>query len=175
MWSLAAIAYECLTGRVPFEGGTGPAILLAILSNDPKPPSETGAAQHVPATLDPVIETALAKDPIHRIGSAGALVDRIGAAYGLTGSHAEWAAIPQDDLGRRIREGLPAALAAHRATAGNAGSLAAMDSAFQEERPAAFTEDLVMGVPARRAGWLIPLLVFVLVGFGAAVALVFLR
>ena len=175
VWSLAAIAYECLTGRVPFEGGTGPAILLAILSNDPKPPSETGAAQHVPATLDPVIETALAKDPIHRIGSAGALVDRIGAAYGLTGSHAEWAAIPQDDLGRRIREGLPAALAAHRATAGNAGSLAAMDSAFQEERPAAFTEDLVMGVPARRAGWLIPLLVFVLVGFGAAVALVFLR
>ena len=38
-----------------------------------------------------------------------------------------------------------------------------------------FTEDLVMGVPARRAGWLIPLLVVVLVGIGAAVALVFLR
>src|SRR4029079_12038685 len=27
VWSMAAIAYECLTGTIPFKGNTGPAIL----------------------------------------------------------------------------------------------------------------------------------------------------
>ena len=176
VWSLAAIAYECLTGRVPFEGGTGPAILLAILSNDPKPPSEIGAAHHVPVSLDPVIEAALAKDPNHRVPTAGELVTRIGHAYGLTGNHVDWATVAQEELGRRIREGLPAALEAHKAAVGNAASLAAMDSAFREEQSSAFVEDLVMGVPARRTGWILPAVVLaVLAVVGAAVALIALR
>src|SRR5262249_21328053 len=62
VWSLAAIAYECLAGIVPFSGSTGPAILLAILSNEAKPPSEAGAAHSVPKTLDPVIDAALTKE-----------------------------------------------------------------------------------------------------------------
>src|SRR5262249_35470306 len=54
VWSMAAIAYECVTGTVPFSGNNGPAILLAILSTDPTPPSDVGKAHGVPATLDPV-------------------------------------------------------------------------------------------------------------------------
>jgi len=174
VWSTAAIAYECLTGRVPFEGSTGPAILLAILSNNPKPPSVVGAAHSVPTTLDPVIESALTKDPDYRTPTVGALVDQIGAAYGLIGSYTEWAAATQAELASRIRDGLPGALAARQADTAGPASLSAMDSAFREEQ--AFAEDLVMGVPDKRTGWVVPaLLVLALVGIGAAVALVFLR
>lgn len=176
VWSMGAIAYECLTGRVPFEGSTGPAILLAILSSEPKPPSVVGAAHHVPATLDAVMEAALMKEPDLRIATAGALVDRIGAAYGLAGTHAEWASAPQEELGRRIREGLPAALEAQRsAAAPPAAALSAMDSAFQEDRSNAFAEDIVMGVPDRRPGWIVPVLLVALLGLGAVVAFFVVR
>jgi serine/threonine-protein kinase len=158
VWSMAAIAYECLTGSIPFRGTTGPAILLAILSHDPAPPSETGKAHGVPATLDPVIEEALAKNPGIRIPSMGALVDRIGQAYGLAGSHAEWARTPQAELGARIREGLPAAIAKYEAEK-PAVDLKGMDDAFKagsEGGPAggAFQEDLVMGVPSGPPKWI---------------------
>ncbi|MEZ4313146.1 MAG: serine/threonine-protein kinase [Polyangiaceae bacterium] len=176
VWSTAAIAYEALPGRVPFEGSTGPAILLAILSNDPKPPSETGAAHNVPASLDPVMEVALMKNADLRIPTVGELVDRMGAAYGLGGHHGEWATTPQQDLAERIRQGLPAALEAHRQKAAQAPSLQAMDSAFRDEDdPNAFQEDIVMGVPDRRPSWVVPLALVALVGIGAAVAFLFLR
>lgn len=175
VWSMGAIAYECLTGRVPFEGSTGPSILLAILSNEPKPPSEVGAAHHVPLTLDAVMEAALMKDAALRIGTAGSLVDRIGAAYGLTGSHAEWAAVPQEELARRIREGLPRVLESHKSAAAAPASLGAMDAAFQEEKTNAFTEDIVMGVPDRRPGWILPVVLVALLGVGAVIAFAFIR
>lgn len=174
VWSLGAIAYECLTGRVPFEGTTGPAILLAILSNDPKPPSQIGAAHQVPPTLDAVMEAALMKDAELRIPTVGALVDRIGAAYGLTGGHAEWASSPQSDLGERIREGLPRALETLKG-AGQGPSMAAMDSAFREERAGAFGEDIVMGVPDRKPSWMIVVVVLALVGVGVVVAFLLVR
>lgn len=176
VWSMGAIAYECLTGRVPFEGGTGPAILLAILSNEPRPPSEAGAAHQVPATLDAVMEAALMKDPELRIASTGALVDRIGAAYGLAGNHTEWAMVPQEQLALRIREGLPRLLEAQNGSAAGPASLSAMDAAFQEEKAsAAFDEDIVMGVPGKRPGWLVPVVLVALLGLGAAVAFIFVR
>jgi serine/threonine protein kinase len=175
VWSMGAIAYECLTGIVPFQGGTGPAILLAILSNEPKPPSEVGAPHQVPATLDAVMEAALMKEPDLRIASAGALVDRIGAAYGLTGTHADWAGVPQEELGRRIRQGLPGAIEAQKGSATAPVSLSAMDSAFEEEKASAFNDDLVMGVPDKRPGWVVPVVLVALLGLGAVVAFIFVR
>src|SRR6478609_5619923 len=63
VWALAAIAYECVTGRVPFQGNNGPSILLEILTKEAKPPSEVGAGQKhsVPPTLDPVLAKAFKK------------------------------------------------------------------------------------------------------------------
>jgi serine/threonine-protein kinase len=177
VWSLGAIAYECLTGRVPFEGSTGPAILLAILSSEPKPPSEVGAAHKVPASLDPVIEMALMKEPAPRTPTVGALVNAIGAAYGLTGDHTEWANVSQEDLAQRIRDGLPQALEKHRATAQSAASLAEMDAAFRgEPGPTAFNDDMIMGVPsAKRPAWIVPAIVVAVLAVGAVVALLALR
>jgi serine/threonine-protein kinase len=170
VWSMAAIAYECLTGTLPFRGTTGPAILLAILSNEPEPPSEAGKARGVPATLDLVIEEALAKNAAIRVPTMSALVDRIGHAYGLAGTHAEWARTPPEQLAEQIRAGLPAALERHAAELAKAPPPKAMDEAFRAGSaggPAggALAEDLVMGVPSGPPRWIYALVAgMVLVG-----------
>jgi serine/threonine-protein kinase len=104
VWALAAIAYECVTGSVPFKGNNGPSILLEILTKEPKPASEVAALQRhrVPPTLDAVMASAFRKHPAQRIPSVGALADAFGAAYGLEGTHFDWATIPEGELTTRI-------------------------------------------------------------------------
>ncbi len=188
VWSLAAIAYECLTGSVPFQGGTGPAILLSILTKDPVPPSEAGKAQNVPKTLDDVMEEALTKDPGIRIGSVGAFADRLGHAHGLDGDHRVWAVVPQSELAAKIQAALPAALEKHAAgQAARGGSLAAMDQAMRdpfmagsEGGPAARMvaggdDEIVMGLPPARPRWLVPAVAGAAVIVGAVVAFLIAR
>jgi serine/threonine-protein kinase len=194
VWSLAAIAYECLTGKVPFAGPTGPAILLAILTNEPTPPSEVGKAQGVPKTLDPVIEAALTKEPSIRIPTIGALADRVGHAYGLEGDHAEWARLTQDELKRRIEAGLPEALRRYETLGGAAPNTAAMDAAFRAPNaapdpfmagsaggpsgimpPGSFDDDLVMGVPSAPPKWLLPAVAGAAVVVGVLITFLILR
>jgi serine/threonine protein kinase len=185
VWSLAAIAFECLTGKVPFTGPTGPAILLAILNEDPKAPSEVGKAYRVPPTLDAVMEAALTKDAGIRIPTIGALVDRIGQAYGLEGSYEAWARTPQAELRARITVGLPEAVARHTA-APPAPDLKDMDAAFRAEDPfragsnggpaaapatQSFGEDMVMGVPQGRPPWVYAAAVAAVVVFVIAIFL----
>ncbi len=113
VWALAAIAYECATGQVPFKGNNGPSILLEILTKEPAAVSELGreAKYPVPPTLDRVMTHAFKKNPLMRIGSVGQLADAFGTAYGLSGDHRAWAATPQDELGRAIEQRLPELLA----------------------------------------------------------------
>lgn len=104
VWALAAICYECVTSKVPFGGNTGPAILVAILSQEPSPPSAAGGGQKyaVSPGLDEVMVRAFKKNPAARIPSAGALADAVGNAYGLEGSHREWAKTAEVVLGTQI-------------------------------------------------------------------------
>lgn len=114
VWALAAIIYECVVGRVPFVGNNGPSILLEILTKEPKPPSEAAKEQKypVPPSLDRVMTHAFKKSAAMRIGSVGALADAIGAAYGLTGTHFEWAKASETSLEAAISANLPALMAA---------------------------------------------------------------
>lgn len=106
VFALAAIAYECVTGHVPFGGNNGPAILLAILTEDPLPPSikAQGVSNPPPPALDDVMEEALAKNPNIRTRSVGAFADAFGHAYGLDGSHLTWAKISLADLEAKVAE-----------------------------------------------------------------------
>lgn len=114
VWALAAIIYECVVGRVPFVGNNGPSILLEILTKEPKPPSEAAKEQKypVPPSLDRVMTHAFKKSAAMRIGSVGALADAVGAAYGLTGTHFEWAKASETSLEAAISANLPALMAA---------------------------------------------------------------
>jgi serine/threonine-protein kinase len=109
VWALAAIVYECITGQVPFTGNNGPAILLLILTKEPTPPSVAAKGKKfpVPPTVDAVIAHALKKSAALRLGSLGALADGMGRAYGLSGSHAEWAYVRESELQRQIDERMP--------------------------------------------------------------------
>jgi serine/threonine-protein kinase len=139
VWSVAAIAYEALTGSRPFRGADEREILGAILTKDPDPPSVAGKAQGVPPMLDEVFELALMKDPAPRIPTVAALADRVCAAYGLEGTHADWAYVPARDLAKVIKKELPRVLAEWQASR----------PVPAPEEKAAFDEDLVMGVPKR--------------------------
>lgn len=92
IFALAAIAYESIAGEVPFTGGNGPAILLAILTKNPPPISTKAPPElQIPPSLDDVIDDALAKKPEMRTPTVGAFADAFGRAFGLAGDHHVWA------------------------------------------------------------------------------------
>jgi serine/threonine-protein kinase len=104
VFSLAAVAYECVTGFVPFDGNNGPSILLAIMTQEPVMATARGIAAKYPIVpaVDDVLEEGLAKNAAIRTASVGALADAIGRAYGLQGGHGDWAYAPQSELAAHV-------------------------------------------------------------------------
>lgn len=151
VWSLTAIAYEALVGVVPFEGKTGPQVLLAILSNHPQPPSIVAdASQPVPPRVDEVVDHGLAKDPQQRIGSVSELADQFGRAYGLIGSHTDWAYLPEQQLQAQLEQSLAAALASPPQPRAQMPSVRGVDPSVAPGGASGgdlTDDDFVMGVP----------------------------
>ena len=83
IWSLGIVVFECLTGRLPFEGIRGPRLISAI-SRQPLPiPSKIAA---VPPGFDAWFQRATARDLEQRESSAEALArDFVALAQGYTG------------------------------------------------------------------------------------------
>jgi serine/threonine protein kinase len=108
VWSLAAIAYECITGQLPFGGSNGPSILFEILTNSPRAPTSwaSEAKYPIPHALDRVMAHAFQKAPGMRIPTVGDLADRIGQAYGLSGTHHVWVRETEAAVSQQVREGL---------------------------------------------------------------------
>lgn len=143
VWALAAICYECVTARVPFGGNTGPVILVAILTQEPVPPSVAGAGQKYPISpaLDEVMARAFKKNPVARIPSAGTLADALGHAYGLEGSHREWATTPEAVLGTKIARSASKIHRTPAAAPSSVGQGVASASAFELGDPFAQAPD----------------------------------
>ena len=72
VYSLGCVVYEVLTGERPFARGTELATVYAHLSEPPPRASEV--RPELPAALDDVIATALAKNPDDRYATAGELL-----------------------------------------------------------------------------------------------------
>jgi serine/threonine-protein kinase len=71
LYALGVTAFFALTGRLPFEAATAPALIAAHLL-EPAPPLAT-VAPHVPARLAAAVDKCLAKDPAARWPSGEAL------------------------------------------------------------------------------------------------------
>ena len=90
LYSLGVVAYECLTGRAPFESGDAFAILMAHI-NEPLPQPRLNDPED--RALFPIIERMLAKSPDDRFQTADELIKALGASvpvrsHGATASPA---------------------------------------------------------------------------------------
>jgi serine/threonine protein kinase len=77
IYSLGVVAYQMITGRVPFTGGNSLALLLKHVTERPRPIAELRA--DAPKGLRDAIERALMKSPEDRWPSAAALRDALTA------------------------------------------------------------------------------------------------
>ncbi|GAA4589650.1 serine/threonine-protein kinase [Actinoplanes octamycinicus] len=77
LYALGAVAYHCLTGHPPFEGGDPVSIALRHVTETPEPlPGE------LPEPVRALVTRALAKDPADRHPSAAALASAARSAVG---------------------------------------------------------------------------------------------
>jgi eukaryotic-like serine/threonine-protein kinase len=75
IFSLGVVLYELVTGRRPFDADSLQGICSRILSSTPLPPSHANPS--VPAPLNELIASCLAKDPNQRCASAETLAERL--------------------------------------------------------------------------------------------------
>ncbi|MGE5648401.1 MAG: protein kinase domain-containing protein [Acidobacteriota bacterium] len=80
LYSLGAVLYEALTGAPPFHSRSQFELMLAHVSEPPKPPSEVNP--NLPAALDAVLLRALAKDPAARFQTADEFRESLQAIRG---------------------------------------------------------------------------------------------
>jgi eukaryotic-like serine/threonine-protein kinase len=73
IFSLGVILYEMITGNRPFDSDSLQGICSRVLSSTPLPPSHTNPS--LPAGLNELVASCLAKDPAHRRNSGDDLAD----------------------------------------------------------------------------------------------------
>jgi serine/threonine-protein kinase len=75
VYSLGCVLYECLTGAVPFPGGTDAAVMYGHLQEEP--PLVTDERPELPAAIDRVTAKAMAKHRTDRYATCGDLVREV--------------------------------------------------------------------------------------------------
>lgn len=67
IWSLGVVLYEALSGKRPFRGDYGQAVVYSILNEDPDP--VTDLRSDIPAALGEIVNRCLDKEPADRFQS----------------------------------------------------------------------------------------------------------
>jgi serine/threonine-protein kinase len=74
VYALGVVAYEMITGRLPFPDAKGPAgLITAQLKQTPQPPSQANQKVQIPQSADRVILKALEKDKNNRYPDVSAM------------------------------------------------------------------------------------------------------
>jgi hypothetical protein len=77
VYALGVMAYQMVTGQLPFQYQNPGALLIAHLNQPPPDPRRW--APELPDGAVEALQLALAKEPAHRLRSAGALAEALGA------------------------------------------------------------------------------------------------
>ena len=85
LWSLGVLLYEMCTGARPFRGKSAPALLHAILNEQPAPPSRL--RRELPGELDIIIARCLEKDPNNRYLDAGEFIADLTRVSNVQSTH----------------------------------------------------------------------------------------
>jgi serine/threonine protein kinase len=124
LYSVGIMAYELLSGRVPFKGNSGMDVLLAHATEDPPTFAALGMGSWVPKSVEAVIRRCLAKDPDDRPQSAGQLgvefADALRVAQELSESKARLKALPPEGESGEVLNLTPVPGEAPRPTASGA-------------------------------------------------------
>ena len=105
-YALACVAYELLTGALPFERDDVLAVLSAQLTEPP--PSAASRRPGLPGAADEVLARAMAKVPENRYGTCQEFADALRAALGQTPGYPRDSATAPAGPRRRILDRLAA-------------------------------------------------------------------
>ncbi len=101
-WSLAVVAYQAMTGRLPFLGDSLPALVVEITNGRFPPPSTIKST--IPAQVDGWFARALARQPADRFESGAAMAEALeqaaAAAPASTSALALLASVADGDVSR---------------------------------------------------------------------------
>jgi serine/threonine-protein kinase len=75
LWAMGVILYEALTGSVPFDAPTSNAVMVRLMTEEPRPPREL--APELPEKLEAIILRALAKEPADRFRRAEDMIEAL--------------------------------------------------------------------------------------------------
>jgi Protein kinase domain len=104
-YSLGCVAYECLTGEVPFPREGQLAIMTAHVTAPP--PRVTAARPDLAPAMDAVLARAMAKDPAARFASCTEFIEALAAAATGGGSRQHPVFVDSAALADGIRAGTP--------------------------------------------------------------------
>ncbi len=86
LWALGVVAYECVTGLLPFRARSLGELVNEITAKPCTPPSALSPT--TPAAVDAWFERALAKNREARFGDAKEMTDALAAAFGVASASA---------------------------------------------------------------------------------------
>jgi serine/threonine-protein kinase len=81
VWSLSAVLYRVLTGKLPFEGSNANDVIVKLCTQDPTPPSKV--CSDLSEQWDVFFRSALSRDPANRPQSVGELRAELRSLCGL--------------------------------------------------------------------------------------------
>ena len=133
LYSLACTGFELLCGTPPYGPDQGPTLMYAQIYADP--PAASARRAGLPAAVDSVLATALAKDPADRYPSCGRFAEELRAALGVR--HGERSGQVRPRQAPAVTGHQPAAGGNRSAAGGNRSAAGGNQSAAGGNRSAA--------------------------------------
>ena len=169
VFALAAIIYECVSGKIAFEAGNVAQILMKIISQNPTPLSQL--VPGLPPRLDDVVDKGIRKDKTKRYANASTLAKELCEAFGLEGNVEKWASAPPEEMARALEAASPPAAKAFGLSDPPAATPSAAPAAMRVQTAGAAADDQV-SLPKSNNTMLIGLAVGGLVLVGVILAFV---